>query len=286
MRPKVTLRFIIPKGGGGFSRSLKNAIQTEADRIEDFEINLEFREISMLPKTIVLALECARRDDVDAIGMFATDTDDVRDAIDQCVEGGQPVVTIVSDVPAAYRTAFAGIDNSAAGRTAGRLMGKFLRGRSGKVAVMVGSMNIRDHWERYFGFRNVLLGDFKDLAVLPVIETNSLDRYNQEAVRDVMEKNKDLVGLYLVTGGVTGTLSGLREATPANRPVFITHDLSPVTRRGLISGEIDAIINQNASQIAQTSFSYLLTELNPSRPLGDAAKASVGVDIYVADNLP
>ena len=103
--------------------------------------------------------------------MVATDSPDVRAAVDRLVRERIPVVTLVSDLTGSQRHHFAGIDNIAAGRTAASLMGRFLAGRErATVAVLAGSMLVRDHRERLEGFRKRHGRDFADLAILPVIE--------------------------------------------------------------------------------------------------------------------
>jgi len=223
MRPTINLSFIIPRGGGGFIHNMKSALRSAAEQVRDVDVRVDFHEIIMEPKVIVEHLDQIRPNGDNALGLFAMDTVEVRDAIDRAIAAGTPVVTMVSDVPAAHRTTFIGIDNNAAGRAAGRLMGKFLNGTSGKVAVITGSMQVRDHSERFFAFRDVLSRDFRNITVLPVCETRSLDRFNLECVNDLFENHQDLVGLYLVTGGVGGVLAGLREHPNRLRPIFIAH---------------------------------------------------------------
>lgn len=286
MRPQIKLRFIIPSGAGGFILMLKNALISAAAKTNDVQIDIEFNEITIESPDIVRALQKAKQDQVSAVGLFTMDTVEVRNAIDANVEAGMPVVTMVSDVPAAHRATFVGIDNNAAGRTAGRLMGKFLRNETGKVAVITGSMKVRDHLERFFAFRDVLSRDFRNITVLPVLETRSLDRFNLECVKNLLETHDDLLGIYLVTGGVAGVLAGLRERPHSERPVFIAHDLTSTTKRALISGEIDAVINQDPEEIAETTLRFLLGKLIKDRSFGNYAKGSIGIGIYLSDNLP
>ena len=88
-----------------------------------------------------------------------------------------PVVALVSDLPNTGRDHFIGIDNRAAGRTAGVLMGRFLGGGPGQVLVLGQSLLARDMIERRRGFDEVMLRDFPDLEVLPSLETHgSADR--------------------------------------------------------------------------------------------------------------
>ena len=283
---KIRLCFIIPKGGGGFISHLKKEIQRVCDDEIGVKVIPNFQEIEMMSPILACELSQAKRENMDAIGLFAIDTNEVRDAVDRCIKQGIPVTTMVSDVPAAHRSTYVGIDNNAAGRTAGRLMGKFLRNETGKVAVITGLMSIRDHMERFFGFRDIMLREYRNLTVLPAIETESLDRYILESIEELFEKDPDILGIYTVTGGISGILSALRNKETGKRPVLIAHDLSTVTRRGLISGEIDALINQDATQIARATVSHMLAELMPNRTRMTSAKGGIPIEVFLKDNLP
>src|SRR5258707_515698 len=81
---------------------------------------------------------------------------------------GKKVITLISDVPSSRRCHYVGIDNIAAGRTAGALVGRLTGGRAGKIAVVAGSQDLRDHAERVLGFRQVINAEFPTIEILPV----------------------------------------------------------------------------------------------------------------------
>ena len=86
--------------------------------------------------------------------------------VDDIVAAGTYVVTLVSDVPSSRRHHYIGIDNVAAGRTVGSLMGRFVGTGAGKIGVIAGSQSLRDHAERIFGFNQVISLEFPHLGVL------------------------------------------------------------------------------------------------------------------------
>ena len=61
----------------------------------------------------------------------------VRDAMQELARADIPVVTVLRISRASIGSAYVGVDNRAAGRTAGLLMGRFCRG-AGKLAVVWG----------------------------------------------------------------------------------------------------------------------------------------------------
>jgi LacI family transcriptional regulator len=290
-RPVLRARFLLPHGTNGFVNHLKSALKSACARVGHVDLRVDIQamrqgRLSEFPvKDLVRRMDAARKEDVDIIGIFSADTPQVRDAIDRCATAGVSVVTLVSDVPSSNRFAYIGIDNSAAGRTAARLMGKFIPEQTGTIAVITGSMSIRDHMERFFGFRETILKHFRHLTVLPVIETNSIESTNLKAIKTVAQAHDNLRGIYMITGGVTGLLTGIRETQFARRPAFIAHDLSPVNRRALISGELDAVIHQCPERIASITVRRMLESVDLAEGLQDEFLMTVPVEIYVAENL-
>ena len=137
----------------------------------------------------------------DGIAVVALDHQSVRAAIDDLVEGGTFVVTLVSDVPGSRRHHYVGVDNVAAGRTAGSLIGRFLGGRSGKIGVIAGSQSLRDHAERIFGFNQVISLEHPRLDVLAAVEGSDQDDVNEDLTARLLSDHSDLIGLYNVGAG-------------------------------------------------------------------------------------
>ena len=74
----------------------------------------------------------------------------------QAISTQLPVVTMVSDLPQSGRMAYVGLDNRAAGRTAGELMGRFVGHAGGDIVVVSGLQSFIGQGEREMGFRAVL----------------------------------------------------------------------------------------------------------------------------------
>ena len=92
------------------------------------------------------------------------------------------MLTLVSDIANAPRLAYVGIDNRNAGRLAGHLLGRFVPGSTGEVALFAGSLSYRGHEEREMGFRHILAEDFPHLGVVELREVrDDLERSYPEA---------------------------------------------------------------------------------------------------------
>ncbi len=219
----------------------------------------------------------------DGVAVVALDHPRVRIAIDELVARNIAVVTLVSDVPGSRRLHYVGIDNPAAGRTAGTLMGKYLRGRTGKIGVIAGSLALRDHAERQFGFTQVISGEYPSLTVLPAIEGRDDSDLTRPATARLIAENPDLVGIYNVGAGNRGIAAALQESGQAKDIVWIAHELTPHTRRFVVHGVLDTIISQNAGHEARSAGRVLLAHCCGDTILQD--QEAIRIEIYVRDNL-
>ena len=220
----------------------------------------------------------------DGVALVALDHPRVKAAIDDLAGRGVAVVTLVSDVPRSARTRFVGIDNSAAGRTAASLMGRFLPGRAGTVAVIAGSLGLRDHAERLYGFGQVMSTEFPQVTVLPVREGRDDFARNRDLVAGILGDHPDLAGLYNAGAGTRGVAAALEAAGQAGRTVFIGHELTEHSRRFLLSGTMAAVINQDAGHEARSAVRVLLATLGDEPLLDDQER--IRIDIFLRDNLP
>ena len=220
----------------------------------------------------------------DGVAPVALDHPKLRRAIDVVVAHGVHVVTLVSDVPSSKRTHYVGIDNPAAGRTAGSLMGRFLAGRAAKIGVIVGSMGLRDHAERHFGFHQVLTGEFPALTIVPVLEGRDNDARNRELVLNLLESHPDVAGLYNVGAGNAGIVAALKTLGRASDIVFIAHELTEDARQCLITGIANAVINQDAGHEARSAARILLARCESVPIITDQER--IRIDIFLRDNLP
>ncbi len=137
--------FIIPSGPNTFMRTLEEHA-TEAGRRAALD-RIEVKVVTVPPfdgAALAAALDAIDTRAVSGVALVATDSAPVREALARLHRAGIPVVTLVSDVPAFRRSHYVGIDNVAAGRTAASLIGRFVGGSTGKIALIAGSRKLRE----------------------------------------------------------------------------------------------------------------------------------------------
>ncbi len=220
----------------------------------------------------------------DGVAVVALDHPRVRAAIDDLSADGVHVVTLVSDVPTSRRRRYVGIDNIAAGRTAGTLVGRLIGQRRGRIGIVAGSLSLRDHAERIFGFSQVLASEFPQIEVLAPFEACDDDALSAELTQRLLADHPDLVGLYNVGAGTAGVADAVVKAERAQHLVFVGHELTQASRRCLLHGVMDAIIAQDAGHEARSAIRILMALGRDDAIIEEQEK--IRIDIIMRDNLP
>lgn len=277
--------FLLPEGRNPFMQQLAREAHETSDRVFMDRIRLSVRHVDTFDKAALsLALSQVNPEDTEGVAIVAQDAPVVRSAIDALADRGVHVVTLISDVATRGRGHFVGIDNVAAGRVAGRLIGRFLPEAPGKVALVCGTLALTDHAQRVEGCRSVLAADFPHLEVLPIREGRDDDVLTREAATDLLRRNRDLVGLYNVGSGTRGLIAAL-EAWPAGtRPVTIAHELTPHARQALTAGTLDALICQDPGHEIRSAV-RVLKALVDKTPIVEGQER-IRIEIYIRENLP
>lgn len=282
-RPRQ-VAFLLPSGTNSFIAMLREQIAENRPWMNDHRVAAELVEVDVFePERLARAI-AALQGRCDAVIVMALDHPLVRDAIDGLVQSGIAVVTLVSDVPTSKRLRYVGIDNVAAGRTAGTLLGRFCGRRKAEVGVIVGSLALRDHAERHLGFQQVLRAEHPTLQMLPPIEGKDDSNRTEALARQLLEQHPKLAAIYSVGAGNRGISAALRASGRAREVVFVAHELTPQARRDLLDGTMDAVINQDAGHEIRSALRIALAHLDRDTVMADQER--IRIDIYVKDNLP
>jgi LacI family transcriptional regulator len=276
--------FILPEGSNAYMTLLADAVREEALRMAQEKVVIDLRHTDVFSADVLGQTLDQISGLYDGVAAVALDHPRVRESINALCERGVAVVTLVSDVPGSRRTHYVGIDNAAAGRTAATLMGRYLAGRSGKVGLIAGSLSLRDHVERQFGFEQVMLHEYSGLTLLPVREGRDDWQIVQGVAAQLLQDHPDLIGLYNVGAGTRGIVAALEAAGRQRQVVYIAHELTDESRRALIDGTIDIVINQDAGHEVRSAIRVLMSRADRS-PIVQAMER-IRIDIYVRDNIP
>ncbi len=230
------------------------------------------------PDAIASHIANALREGTDGIALQAMDHPLVREELTRLKANDIPVVTLCTDLPGSSRTSYVGLDNRAAGRASGWLLGR-LCWEPGKVIVIWGGALYRSHEERESGFRAVLRSEFPELEIVEDIDGNDDDEVSFSRFSAALKRHPDLRGVYSLGGGQRGIAEAVEGAGLADRIVVIGHNCNAETRPFLLSGTIDAVIHQDMARIAEAAMSRLVA---PNDMAGDA---NIPIEIITKENL-
>ena len=221
---------------------------------------------------------------LDACAVLAPTDPSLVETVRRLTSGGVPVATLVSDIPTAPRTLFAGPNNDDMGGVAAQLSLPALRLADG-VAVVIKPMAIQDdHEARFLGFCRALMGSgiAQDrIHVVAFPETNDADLLAEVVVASC--KGVDARAFYL-TGGRTAKLIEGIERLDAAGAVRIGTDLTTTSRRLLVERRLDFAVAADAIGELNDAVEGLLRKLN--EPLWEPRIDKRPIQVFTRFNLP
>ncbi|MGH6861786.1 MAG: LacI family DNA-binding transcriptional regulator, partial [Phyllobacterium sp.] len=144
---RIRLDFVLPAGTNTFISNLLFQIERCGAAQPDLDVEVHSVE-GFNPETLAQTLRGLEGRTM-GVGVVALDHPTVREAMRSLANAGVPIVTLVSDILHVPRIGYIGVDNRAAGRLAGFLLGRFLgKGTRRKIALFAGSRSYRGHEER------------------------------------------------------------------------------------------------------------------------------------------
>ena len=81
-----------------------------------------------------------------------------------------------------------------------------------------------------------------------------------------------------------GIVAALEKTGRQHEVVFIAHELTEDTRRALVNGTIDILINQDAGHEIRSAIRVLMASADKS-PIVEAMER-IRIDIFIRDNIP
>lgn len=220
---------------------------------------------------------------VDGVALMAPESPQVRDAKARLAQRGIEAVSFISGQTSADAEDFVGIDNHAAGATAGRLMGRFSQHQPGKILVIAETMHARDSLERRLGFDEVINADYPHLTVLPSLETYGDPDRTDRIVRGSFASHRDIAGIYVLGSEARVPLAVVTGIAAADHPVIIAHERTPFTEAALTAQRIDALITQDPGHLVRSAIRILRARCDRREVL--ASQEKIRIEILLRENM-
>lgn len=283
-RRTYRLAFLIPKGRNAFFSRLRAHLDSLINHLLADQISVDLIEVNAFEtqdlKQSLLSIADTAYDGIAIVGL---QTPEIIEPLRKIKAKGIAIVGLVSDLPTEHREAYVGIDNVAAGRTSARLVGLAHAGKKGRVHIIAGSLEARDHKDRLHGFSELIGADFPNIELLdPVLTRDDAAEVNA-SVTDALHSKPAVTAIYNVGAGNAGLVEALRKNTRKKRFFCIVHELVPHTREALLEKHVDIIIDQRSEEEIDRALT-ILKALIDNRTL--PAMQDLVPTIYVRENLP
>ena len=276
--------FLLPRSGDQF---LKELVSRIAEANAAFASEMMRADVVHIhesdPHQIANFLGSLDAEAVDGVAIMAPESPQVRDAQARLMERGIHAVAFISGQVTNANEGFVGIDNRAAGATAGRLIGRFAGRRPGNILVIAETMHSRDSLERRLGFDEVINRDFAYLTVLPSLETHGDQERAERIIRNSIANQRSLAGIYVLGSEARLPLEVLSRMEDLGNPIIVAHERTPFTEGALLANRIDALITQDPGHLVRSAIRILRARCDRRDII--ASQEKIRIEILIRENL-
>lgn len=206
--------------------------------------------------------------------------------VDKAVDKGIPVVTFNSEYEAkSKRMTFVGQNAYQSGVVSAEAMSKKLNGK-GRVLVVTSDFSITNHEIRRSGFNKTMEG-YKNISIVDVLEVHDNNDEAYKKVKDYMQKDPNIDGIFLVAGGQIGTAQVVEEMGRAGKTKIVLYDFMRDILEYIKKGVVTCAIGQDPFRQGHDPVIYLYNYIvKRQTPPSDHMWTRIDVvDIDNVDNM-
>lgn len=277
-------RFVLPASGDQYLRELLNHVEEANRNLSSELIDVDAVQISVDdPHDVANFLTTLDADQVDGVAIMAPESPQVRDAMVRLHDRGIKVVQFLSGQEKMENTDFVGIDNFAAGATAGRIIGRFHPNGRGQVLIISETMQAQDSIERRIGFDRIMNEKFPNLRILPSLETYGSAERAVDVIERSFRHNTEIVAVYILSSEAKVPVSAVSECAPIKDLTVVVHERTPFTEQSIRAENIDAIIAQNPGHTVRSAIRIMRARTDQREPL--ASQENIRIEVLFKENL-
>jgi len=219
---------------------------------------------------------------VDSLAVVAADHPLISESISQISLSGKPVISLLSDLTAAQRAGFVGIDHRKAGRTAAWAISRLAK-QPGKIGIFIGSHRYLGQESAEMSFRSYFRENAPEFILLEPVTSFEKSQFAYEGMQDLLRRHPDLAAVYVAGGGMEGVIEALRESGRGREIVAVCNELIPETRSALIDGIIDMVIATPVTKLAEKAVDAMV------RAMGHTSDGQIRCilpfELFIAENI-
>ncbi len=251
----IRLGVLLTNESGYLRQELLRGINGAEEILKDYGVKILLQICDTnLTDEYLERLSWLEAQEVHGIALCAKDHQAIVQRVNQLNDKGIGVVTMNSDLPDSQRLCFVGQNDKKNGRVAGSLLSKILQSND-EILIAIGNKEFSGHRQRMEGFEECILEKGFQENKLHAIETYNDYTQTYVRVKEMLEKNPRIKGIYMANHSVTGCADAVKDTGREGQIHIVCHDLTDSTIRLLKTGKIDFAIGQN---IYQQSYQALM----------------------------
>jgi len=279
-----SFRFVLPTSGDQYLAELIARAGEAKEILRADSTDVEIAQIPMNdPHHVAKYLSAIGADTLDGVAVMAPESPQVRDALLRLVERGVKVVQFLSGQERLERADYVGIDNFAAGATAGKIAGRFIGDRPGKIMVVAETMMALDSIQRRLGFDSIINAQFPHLHPLPSLETYADANRADLIIRRTLQHNPDTVAVYVLSSEARVPLSAVWSAQGSRPLTVVVHERTPFSEQALMDERIDAVIAQDPGHAVRSALRIMRARADHRELL--ASQERIRIEVLLKENL-
>jgi len=241
-----TIKFALVSDFRYVDLQVKHGAQRAQSELKDFGVELKtYKAPDVGYEGQVKALCRIKKDDsIKGVILKAKNHAAVSKAIDEVVESGKPVVTVVSDQPGTRRLYYIGQNHYKSGRVAGSLMHIKLMGK-GNVIIFEEANSYDSYKNRLRGFRDAISERPGSVSISEVLKINEGAPENYEIALNMLKSHNDVQGIFVTGASHSEIAEALKDVGRSNEIVLIGYDILKGTYKQVKEGAVDFVITQN-----------------------------------------
>ena len=276
--------FVFPMAGDQYLQELLQKVHEAREALRSDLTDIDVVQIPMGdPHVVAKHLSAIDIGRVDGVAVMAPESPQVRDALGRLIERGMKVVQFLSGQEKLETADFVGVDNFSAGATAGKLIGRFLDKKPGKIMVIAETMMAQDSIERRRGFDSIMNSQFPHLRALPSVETYGDQKRAVLVIERILQHNPDIDAVYVLSSEARIPISTIGQFADLRQLTVVVHERTPFCEEALVDDRIDAIIAQNPGHAVRSAIRIMRARLEQREPI--ASQEKIRIEIMLKENL-
>ena len=229
--------------------------------------------------------KCCRAIDLgthDGVALMAPESPQVRDATTAVARPGCPGGAVRFGPPRRGRFRRAST-TCAAGATAGRLLGRFVGGRSRRDP---GDSRNAERARQPRTSPRIRPRDGPRLRQphhAPLVETHGDGERTRAVIRRAYTNHHGILGAYVLSSEARLALQAIAEVSDLRAQTIVAHERTRFSETLLINGQLDAVIAQNPGHLVRSALRVLRARCDNREPI--ASQEDIRIEILLRENL-